>query len=94
MSKLVNEYLDGALLWRYYIFLQVEIGWDDILQEDSTKGIFKMELEDIEEDADYEFEDGSEVGFLWSRFGNIASFSEVYIVSPYRFLTIRTQMYQ
>lgn len=53
----------------------MEIGWDDILQEDSTKGIFKMELEDIEEDADYEFEDGSEVGFLWSRFGNITSFS-------------------
>lgn len=49
------------------IDLDVEIGWDDILQEDSTKGIFKMELEDIEEDADYEFEGGSELPRELSR---------------------------
>lgn len=30
----------------------MEIGWDDILQEDSGKGIFDMELEDVEENAD------------------------------------------
>lgn len=39
----------------------MEIGWDDILQDDSTRGIFKMELEAIEEAADDEFEDGGEV---------------------------------
>ena len=42
-------------------FSQVEIGWDDILQDDSTKGIFNMELEDIDEATDDELMDGSEV---------------------------------
>lgn len=26
----------------------MEIGWDDILQDDLPKGIFEMELEDVE----------------------------------------------
>ncbi|EXC17569.1 hypothetical protein L484_012360 [Morus notabilis] len=43
------------------IDLDVEIGWDDILQDDSTRGIFKMELELIEEATDDEFEDGGEL---------------------------------
>lgn len=42
-------------------FSQVEIGWDDILQDDSTKGIFNMELEDIDEATDDELMDGREV---------------------------------
>jgi hypothetical protein len=39
----------------------VEIGWDDILQDDSSKGIFHMELENADEIADYNEEDGTEV---------------------------------
>ncbi|XP_077210442.1 RNA polymerase I specific transcription initiation factor RRN3 protein [Tasmannia lanceolata] len=34
------------------IDLDVEIGWEDILQEDSSKGIFDMELEDMEENEE------------------------------------------
>ncbi|KAK3013658.1 hypothetical protein RJ639_008529 [Escallonia herrerae] len=34
------------------IDLDVEIGWDDILQDDSSKGIFEMELDDEEGSAD------------------------------------------
>lgn len=41
----------------------MEIGWDDILQEDSSKGIFQMELENMDEMTDYDDEDGIEV---WS----------------------------
>lgn len=43
----------------------MEIGWDDILLDDSSKGIFHMELEDVEETADYVGKDGSEVCFLY-----------------------------
>ncbi|XP_021907753.1 RNA polymerase I-specific transcription initiation factor RRN3 [Carica papaya] len=39
--------------------LDVEIGWDDILQEDSGKGIFDMELEDVNDAAD-DNQDGDE----------------------------------
>lgn len=39
----------------------MEIGWDDILQDDSSKGIFQMELENVDEIADYDEEDGTEV---------------------------------
>jgi RNA polymerase I-specific transcription initiation factor RRN3 len=39
----------------------VEIGWDDILQDDSSKGIFQMELENVDEIADFNEEDGIEV---------------------------------
>ncbi|KAF4358779.1 hypothetical protein F8388_022546 [Cannabis sativa] len=41
--------------------LDVEIGWDDILHDDSTKGIFNMELEDIDEASDDELMDSSEM---------------------------------
>ena len=39
----------------------MEIGWDDILQDDSSKGIFQMELENVDEIADYDEEDGTKV---------------------------------
>ena len=39
----------------------MEIGWDDILQDDSSKGIFQMELESVDEIADYDEEDGTKV---------------------------------
>ena len=39
----------------------MEIGWDDILQEDSSKGIFQMELENVDKIADYDEADGTEV---------------------------------
>lgn len=35
-------------------FLQVEIEWEDILQDDSCKSIFEMELEDMEDTIDEE----------------------------------------
>ncbi|PIA40361.1 hypothetical protein AQUCO_02500213v1 [Aquilegia coerulea] len=34
--------------------LDVEIEWDEILQDDPSKGIFDMEIEDIDEAADYD----------------------------------------
>ncbi|KAK9285008.1 hypothetical protein L1049_024190 [Liquidambar formosana] len=43
------------------IDLDVEIGWEDILLDDSSKGIFEMELEDVEETADDADKDGGEV---------------------------------
>jgi hypothetical protein len=39
----------------------VEIGWDDNLQDDSSKGMCQMELENVDEIADYDEEDGTEV---------------------------------
>lgn len=39
----------------------MEIGWEDILHDDSSKGIFEMELEDIEEDVDEGDQDHGEV---------------------------------
>lgn len=45
-------------------FLQVEIGWDDILEENPHKGIFELELEDeqiLDEDDD---DDGGEVCWI------------------------------
>lgn len=40
--------------------LQVEIGWEDI-KNDSSKGIFEMELEDVDESRDDDLNDDSEV---------------------------------
>ena len=39
----------------------MEIGWDDILQDESAKGIFNMELEDVDEAIDDELMDDGEV---------------------------------
>ncbi|KAA8547617.1 hypothetical protein F0562_004046 [Nyssa sinensis] len=43
------------------IDLDVEIGWDEILQDDSSKGIFEMELEDVEGTADDAENDNDEL---------------------------------
>ncbi|KAA8532095.1 hypothetical protein F0562_006763 [Nyssa sinensis] len=43
------------------IDLDVEIGWDEILQDDSSKGIFEMELEDVEGTADDTEKDSDEL---------------------------------
>eukprot|EP00268_Persea_americana_P021180 TRINITY_DN21167_c0_g1_i1.p1 TRINITY_DN21167_c0_g1~~TRINITY_DN21167_c0_g1_i1.p1 ORF type:complete len:634 (+),score=155.37 TRINITY_DN21167_c0_g1_i1:189-2090(+) len=54
-SGAIGELVGNAMLMAVVdrlIDLDVEIGWDDILQEDSGKGIFDMELEDVEENAD------------------------------------------
>ncbi|KAL2533254.1 RNA polymerase I specific transcription initiation factor RRN3 protein [Abeliophyllum distichum] len=43
------------------IDLDVEIAWDDILQDDFSKGIFDMELEDLEGFSDHVQQDGDEL---------------------------------
>uniref|UniRef100_A0A803QFY0 RNA polymerase I-specific transcription initiation factor RRN3 n=2 Tax=Cannabis sativa TaxID=3483 RepID=A0A803QFY0_CANSA len=53
--------------------LDVEIGWDDILHDDSTKGIFNMELEDIDEASDDELMDSSELPRELSRKGLVGN---------------------
>ncbi|KAL5556349.1 hypothetical protein UlMin_038585 [Ulmus minor] len=53
--------------------LDVEIGWDDILQDDSTKGIFNMELEDVEEVTDDEWMDDGELPRELSRRGLVGN---------------------
>ncbi|XAR73363.1 hypothetical protein NMG60_11007310 [Bertholletia excelsa] len=56
MGEVVGNVMLIAVMDRL-IDLDVEIEWEDILQEDSSKGIFEMELEDMEEnlnDADKE----------------------------------------
>lgn len=47
--------------------LDVEIGWDDILQDESAKGIFNMELEDVDEAIDDELMDDGELPKELSR---------------------------
>ncbi|PHT56258.1 hypothetical protein CQW23_04744 [Capsicum baccatum] len=47
------------------IDLDVDIAWDDILQEDFTKGIFDMELEDLEGPVDVGQQDGDELRISW-----------------------------
>lgn len=59
IGKLVGGTLLMAVVDRL-IDLDVEIGWDEILQEDFSKGIFQMELADFDEDFDDE-EDGHEL---------------------------------
>ncbi|RWR72739.1 RNA polymerase I-specific transcription initiation factor RRN3-like protein [Cinnamomum micranthum f. kanehirae] len=58
IGELVGSTMLMAVVDRL-IDLDVEIGWEDILQEDTGKGIFDMELEDIEENAD---EDDGKIG--------------------------------
>ncbi|XP_043710994.1 RNA polymerase I-specific transcription initiation factor RRN3-like isoform X2 [Telopea speciosissima] len=62
-SSAIGELIGSTMLMAVVdrlVDLDVEIGWDDIIQEDSSKGIFHMELEDLEEAADYAAKDGSE----------------------------------
>lgn len=49
--------------------LQVNITWEDILQEEQNKGIFDMELEDLEEDVDKDGKDGGKVSSGYAEFG-------------------------
>lgn len=44
-----------------FLCSQVEIEWDDILQEDSNKGIFDMELENVEDFTDDDDNNDDEV---------------------------------
>lgn len=39
----------------------MEIAWEDILQDDFQKGMFDMELEDLEGPADHIDQDSNEV---------------------------------
>ncbi|XP_058180575.1 uncharacterized protein LOC131299052 [Rhododendron vialii] len=58
MGELVGDMMLAAVVDKL-IDLDVEIEWEDILQDDSGKGIFEMELEGVEEtldDADQEGE--------------------------------------
>lgn len=46
----------------------MEIEWEDILQDDSGKGIFEMELEDVEETLDDDDQEGEQVClFSWVK---------------------------
>ncbi|KAL5981597.1 hypothetical protein ACLOJK_015660 [Asimina triloba] len=60
IGELVGSTMIMAVVDRL-IDLDVEIGWDDILQEDCSKGIFDMELEDVREDSDDDKTIGSEL---------------------------------
>ncbi|XP_023007143.1 RNA polymerase I-specific transcription initiation factor RRN3-like [Cucurbita maxima] len=57
LTALVDKLLD----------LDVEIGWDDILQDDFSKGIFEIELEDDDEITDAINEDSIELPSELSR---------------------------
>ncbi|XP_038896673.1 RNA polymerase I-specific transcription initiation factor RRN3-like [Benincasa hispida] len=66
MSEFVGRKILTALVDKL-LDLDVEIGWDDILQDDFSKGIFEMELEDDDETADDSNEDSSELPRELSR---------------------------
>ncbi|XP_022897900.1 RNA polymerase I-specific transcription initiation factor RRN3-like [Olea europaea var. sylvestris] len=59
-GKLVGGSMIVAIMDRL-IDLDVEIAWDDILQDDFSKGIFDMELEDLEGFSDHVQQDGNEL---------------------------------
>lgn len=42
----------------------MEIAWDDILQDDFHKGMFDMELEDLEGSVDHIGQDSNEVFYM------------------------------
>ncbi|GER32920.1 RNA polymerase I specific transcriptioninitiation factor RRN3 protein [Striga asiatica] len=60
MGELIGSTILVALVDRL-IELDVEIAWDDILQEDFHKGIFDMELEDLNGNADDIEQDSNEL---------------------------------
>ena len=45
--------------WENEISLDIEIAWEEGLQDDCSKDIFEMELEDMEEPADDVENDGA-----------------------------------
>jgi len=62
-SGAIGEFVSSTMLMALMdtlIDLDVDIGWDGILHDDSSKGIFQMEIEDMDEFADYDEEDGTE----------------------------------
>ncbi|KAL8545574.1 hypothetical protein ACS0TY_005640 [Phlomoides rotata] len=59
LGELVRSSVLVSLMDRL-IELDVEIAWDDILQDDFHKGIFDMELEDLEGSVDHIDQDSSE----------------------------------
>ncbi|KAH9662239.1 RNA polymerase I specific transcription initiation factor RRN3 protein [Citrus sinensis] len=68
-SSTMGEFVRSTMLMAVVdrlIDLDMEIGWDDILHDDFSKGIFEMELEDVEEAADDAEQVGDELpsGFL------------------------------
>ncbi|XP_060194686.1 uncharacterized protein LOC132623894 [Lycium barbarum] len=64
IGDLVGRAMLVAIMDRL-IDLDVDIAWDDILQEDFTKGIFDMELEDLEGPVDDGQQDGDEQRISW-----------------------------
>lgn len=64
IGDLVGRTMLVAIMDRL-IDLDVDIAWDDILQEDFTKGIFDMELEDLEGPMDDGQQDGDEPRISW-----------------------------
>ncbi|KAL2458795.1 RNA polymerase I specific transcription initiation factor RRN3 protein [Forsythia ovata] len=60
MHELVGSTMLVAIMDRL-IDLDVEIAWDDILQDDFCKGIFDMELEDLEKTDYHVQQDGDEL---------------------------------
>ncbi|CAA3008355.1 Hypothetical predicted protein [Olea europaea subsp. europaea] len=60
MHELVGSTMLLAIMDRL-IDLDVEIAWDDILQDDFCKGIFDMELEDLEKPDYHIQQDGDEL---------------------------------
>ncbi|PSS36602.1 RNA polymerase I-specific transcription initiation factor like [Actinidia chinensis var. chinensis] len=76
MGELVGSMILCAVVDRL-IDLDVEIEWEDILQDDFSKGIFEMELEDVEETLDDDEQEGDELpreSSSWRRFrGNVVA---------------------
>ncbi|XP_030535855.1 RNA polymerase I-specific transcription initiation factor rrn3 isoform X2 [Rhodamnia argentea] len=60
MGQLVGSTMLIAVVDRL-LDLDLEIGWEDIVQDDSSKGIFEMELEDLEEDEEDLNDEGDEL---------------------------------
>jgi len=64
----------GNLSWNQFFILllidwwtlQVNITWEDILQEEHSKGIFDMELEDLDDDEDNLGQEGTKVCHIWN----------------------------
>ncbi|KAJ3693175.1 hypothetical protein LUZ60_008655 [Juncus effusus] len=64
VSEEIGETLGSTLLAKVvdlFNELDVNVSWDDILQEDQNKGIFDMEIEDIDEFSSHFFDDPSKV---------------------------------
>ncbi|PIA46584.1 hypothetical protein AQUCO_01500255v1 [Aquilegia coerulea] len=60
LGRFMGNVMLSAVVYRL-VELDVEIEWDEILQDDPSKGIFDMEIEDTDEAADYN-DDGEVMG--------------------------------